>query len=32
MYVNRKIPVGTIPGMGGDGNKGERWRGWGIQV
>jgi hypothetical protein len=27
MYENRKIrPVKTIPGMGGEGNKGECWR------
>jgi hypothetical protein len=29
MYVNekKKIPVETIPGMGGRRNKGEWWRG-----
>jgi hypothetical protein len=28
MYVNAKmVPIETIPGMGGEGNKGEWWRG-----
>jgi hypothetical protein len=29
MYVNGKmIPVETMPGIEGGGNKGEWWRGW----
>jgi hypothetical protein len=29
MYGNAKtIPIDTIPGMGGKGDKGEWWRGW----
>jgi hypothetical protein len=29
MYENGKMrPAKTIPGMGGEGDKGERWKGW----
>jgi hypothetical protein len=28
MVNGKMIPVETIPGMGGEGDKGEWWRGW----